>query len=281
MNVVTGMHRSGTSFICQVLNSLGADFGESEKLFRADKFNAKGYYENIDFVDVNNKMVLGLGTDFANWQKESNSKPLIRMFRNIISGKFKYLFQPSLNKINSRADSLSEKMDLLGQEYFDLWVKDPRFCLTLRSWRKFTSVNKVVFCFRNPSGVAFSLKKREHLPLSVGYSFWNYHTLNFFRELPPGTKVLLVNFDYFFHEQHQEEAFRRIGRFVGLDEDDKRIAELPSILDIRLWNKQKALPDMPAKSEAAYKALLSLYSNSESATMFDEGLREFSLLREL
>ncbi len=59
MIVVTGMHRSGTSAIAQVLSSLGADFGNENILIPKDRWNERGYLESKPIVDLNNRMILG------------------------------------------------------------------------------------------------------------------------------------------------------------------------------------------------------------------------------
>jgi len=49
--VVLGMHRSGTSAVANVLHHLGVNMGDH--LFEANRWNTQGYYEDVDFFDVN------------------------------------------------------------------------------------------------------------------------------------------------------------------------------------------------------------------------------------
>ncbi len=53
MNIITGMHRSGTSFLANLVFEAGGDFGPREKMLEADSFNAAGYFENTDFLVFN------------------------------------------------------------------------------------------------------------------------------------------------------------------------------------------------------------------------------------
>jgi len=57
--VVLGMHRSGTSAVANVLQHLGVNMGD--RLFEANQWNPQGYYEDVDFFDVNVELVHAAG----------------------------------------------------------------------------------------------------------------------------------------------------------------------------------------------------------------------------
>ena len=46
MRIITCCSRSGSSFVCQLLHELGANFGEPDKLVKPDEWNKKGYFED-------------------------------------------------------------------------------------------------------------------------------------------------------------------------------------------------------------------------------------------
>ena len=96
------MHRSGTSFVAQCLDYLGADFGEPDRFFPADKWNQQGYLENIDIVDLNNRAVLGERAKFDYWLQQPAQR-VERIINSISSRKWKYFFFPSLDGIHQRA----------------------------------------------------------------------------------------------------------------------------------------------------------------------------------
>src|SRR5262249_5353853 len=48
--IATGMHRSGTSMLASLLSDAGVDLGSRFK--PADVANARGYYENVDFIEL-------------------------------------------------------------------------------------------------------------------------------------------------------------------------------------------------------------------------------------
>lgn len=62
--VVLGMHRSGTSAVANVLHHLGISMGD--RLFEANQWNVHGYYEDIDFFDVNVELFHAAGGHWGN-----------------------------------------------------------------------------------------------------------------------------------------------------------------------------------------------------------------------
>ena len=53
MRIITCCSRSGSSFVCQLLHELGANFGEPDKLVKPDEWNKKGYFENRSINKIN------------------------------------------------------------------------------------------------------------------------------------------------------------------------------------------------------------------------------------
>ncbi|MEO8216089.1 MAG: glycosyltransferase [Acidobacteriota bacterium] len=53
--IVTGMHRSGTSFVASLLESWNIRMGE--RLLPADRGNPAGYFEDLDFLDLNRRLL--------------------------------------------------------------------------------------------------------------------------------------------------------------------------------------------------------------------------------
>ena len=59
MTVITGMHRSRTSMAGNLLMSFGIPLGDSSTFYRKDEWNAKGYFEQNDVVDINSQLITG------------------------------------------------------------------------------------------------------------------------------------------------------------------------------------------------------------------------------
>jgi len=57
--IVLGMHRSGTSAVANVLHHLGVSMGDN--LFPANRWNPRGYYEDVDFFDVSVELIHAAG----------------------------------------------------------------------------------------------------------------------------------------------------------------------------------------------------------------------------
>lgn len=245
MHVIAGMHRSGTSFAAQIIHELGGDFGDHARLFAADVWNQKGYFESRDIVDVNNKMVLGLNADLRHWV-EAPADRVGRTINAVRSMKWKYFLFPGVERILSRAPQLEPQMRELARVYDGKFVKDPRFCLTIEAWRDIGAVESLVFSFRHPVSVAGSLKRREGLPTAFGLRYWQYHVLNFLKRAPRDVPLTVIDFDRFFDSDTQGAALEQAAAFMGAEADQDALAR---VLDIRL-RTQTAAPEIPIASIA-------------------------------
>lgn len=161
MIIVAGMHRSGTSLTAQILQSLGADFGPADELWEADQWNANGYLERRDVIDINSRAITG----FA----RTNNRGVAA------ASQLAYLRMPTALQIRKRATTNAA---LLGEVHSALTgyaVKDPRFCLTMPAWLAAGDVDAVVVALRHPSASVASLAKRNRMPKPLGYKFWAWH----------------------------------------------------------------------------------------------------------
>ena len=86
MIFITGMHRSGTSLVAQVLYNLGLEFGNPKDFIKKDNWNSNGYLENKNFINLNNKIILGnqLSEDYI---QKNVSKFFPRLVNNLMSKK--------------------------------------------------------------------------------------------------------------------------------------------------------------------------------------------------
>ncbi len=255
MNVVTGMHRSGTSFLAQVLDQLGADFGDPQNLFRADKWNQNGYFEHVGVVDTNNRMILGPRAKMEYWLDE-NERFSSRLKNALLSRKWKYFLFPALKKIHARAGDYATDLRAVHDQYQGKFVKDPRFCLTLSPWRDRGPLEGLVFSYRHPSLVAGSLARREKLPRGFGYRYWLYHVQNFFRQLQPGDRLLLVDFDAFFSDLTRDAEYEKIARWLtGTGLEAGQLESLKAILDLDLRTQNQIDETGNARALDVYQSL--------------------------
>ena len=155
--LILGMHRSGTSALTGTLNLLDVDLG-SELMKGAINNNDKGFYENIQVYNINEKLL-----------KQMNSS-----WDDIFFNKSK------LNVL----DDITELESMLRKEFQHsqlFTIKDPRLTYLFPLYKKaLTNMGvdiKVIIPHRNPLEVANSLKKRNQFNQKKGLLLWAYHFL--------------------------------------------------------------------------------------------------------
>jgi hypothetical protein len=134
------MPRSGTSLVMGLLHRCGLHLGPPEQLMPASSNNSDGFWENLRFVQLNERLLAaGGGTWFA---------PPMTL--------------AATAEITADAKSLLAQFD--GQEPWG-W-KDPRNALTLPFWKSLLPPMKVLVCVRHPAEVASSLVASTLVPSS-------------------------------------------------------------------------------------------------------------------
>jgi GT2 family glycosyltransferase/glycosyltransferase involved in cell wall biosynthesis len=154
---VLGMHRSGTSAITKGLETLGVTLGD-RLLPAVAGDNDKGYFEDIDFNNLNIDLLTTAG---ATWE---SLRPL-----------------SAHDFANTRFDALRMRaVTLINEKLVNglCCVKDPRFSALLPFWLKVLDVVGVeplfVMAVRNPQSVVRSLQTglRGEIPDALGYYLW-------------------------------------------------------------------------------------------------------------
>lgn len=147
ITVILGMHRSGTSALAGMLHSNGIIMGKGKDFYPPPmKENPKGFYENVRFRRVNDKILKGVGYSVKS-------------------------FDPIIPEVPIVEDvDLRSTMKKLIREYdkdCPSWGwKDPRTSLTMASWydvMKEMGVEedlRVVIILRPSSEVAKSMRAR-------------------------------------------------------------------------------------------------------------------------
>ena len=120
--IVLGMHRSGTSIIGGLLNKMGLATGGP--LIRPWKDNEKGFFERIDVVLQNDYIMHKQGVDYsANTHRYDALKGLKEVLNNL---------EPSDGKFFNEG---RRALSFLNDPHNYPWMlKDPRLCVTLRTW---------------------------------------------------------------------------------------------------------------------------------------------------
>lgn len=163
MLLITGCHRSGTSLIAGIVNSLAEHTGLCNPIAKTPQLpaaydNQTGFYESKSLTQANDTILKRFGCSWDSpWIEPPNfSRSEMRSFlRNLRNGLEKHL----KNRF---------------------WVdKDPRLCLTLDAL-DYIFLHKVpiVATLRHPFAVAESLRMRNGFSLKKGLYIWtlyNFH----------------------------------------------------------------------------------------------------------
>eukprot|EP00588_Corethron_pennatum_P005654 CAMPEP_0194298074 /NCGR_PEP_ID=MMETSP0169-20130528/59963_1 /TAXON_ID=218684 /ORGANISM="Corethron pennatum, Strain L29A3" /LENGTH=447 /DNA_ID=CAMNT_0039048021 /DNA_START=561 /DNA_END=1904 /DNA_ORIENTATION=+ len=159
--VVLGMHRSTTSLIAGLMTEvLGFNVGPKHLLIQPGSDNEKGFYERVDAVLQNDEFFYSQDMTWASGMELIN-----------------YDYKKALSAYRAKKIPTKEGQKSLAfynNQVNSPWLqKDPRMCITLRTWLKLFNKKPVaLFSFRHPLEVAYSLKKRQKYDLSRGLKLW-------------------------------------------------------------------------------------------------------------
>lgn len=135
--VILGCPRSGTSLVANLVRSAGydADYNGTKTLMKPNqKFNPDGYFERIDIVKLNDKLI-----------KEYNEE-------------YSFLNPPKIEEMIKKNSSNNEDLKTIKKElqsYSNWFIKDSRLCFTLHLYNiPDISIIKVK---RNPKEVKKSM----------------------------------------------------------------------------------------------------------------------------
>src|SRR5262249_48900764 len=151
--LVTGMHRSGTSAVANVLREAGLFGWDDADAMAASAENPDGYGERRDVMELNERLLAELGWGWNSAPAEPWPQPpaldlLVEQGRRLVSAKL--------------------------QAHEPWFIKDPRISLLLPWWRRVLLDRfAVVMVVRDPSEVAWSLSVRNAFPPSLGLALWD------------------------------------------------------------------------------------------------------------
>jgi hypothetical protein len=138
--IVTGMDRSGTSWVASALRASGVFMGE--RLFRAARGNPFGHFEDEDFLNLHIDLLTK-----ANYE-----------------GLHKYGFPdlPPPTEIHVSEEHVQRALKLIeSRDEYGLWgFKDPRTTLFLDFWQRLIPDMKVICLYRHPLEICISLFSR-------------------------------------------------------------------------------------------------------------------------
>ena len=153
--LILGMHRSGTSALGGLMNKMGLKTGGP--LIGAAFDNKKGFFERLDVVIENDNLLRSQNIWYAGGTYKYDATLALKMALN---NNEKKLF----------AEEGKKALEFLNNKNNFPWMlKDPRLCITFKTWLPMMSFTPaVLFMYRNPMDVALSMNKRETENFRIG-----------------------------------------------------------------------------------------------------------------
>ena len=141
--VILGMHRSATSLVAKGLSTI-VHLGKDEEMLPPQADNPDGFYENMRFMDLNNRILASAG---GSWLEPPDEDKILAV----------------------KDDFKAEIIELVNEHnHYDYWGwKDPRTSLTIRLFHDYLTNPHYIACYRNPVEVANSLQIRKSPPMSM------------------------------------------------------------------------------------------------------------------
>jgi len=209
---ITGMHRSGTSMVSRILNICGMYLGPENKMMPPGGDNPKGFWENMDIVNVNGRILKMFG---GSW----SAPPYIP---------YGWWTTPDAESFAESARKITEDLRSHG-----IWgFKDPRACFTLPFWRALYPDIFTIICLRDPLAVVRSLMKRDkNLQEEVGVFLWFLYNKAILENTLPENSLI---FHYNFFTGNPKIGTTLLVKKLGWNVDDKFIEEACSSIHPQL-----------------------------------------------
>lgn len=243
MRLITGMHRSGTSLVARMFFEAGADLGDPQTFYPADKWNPDGYFEQRAIHAVNMPLING------SWWKLAN------------------FHLPSTATILHRAEPMAEQIQRTAAEYQDKVVKEVRFSLTMPAWEKYgTEFDSILVCLRDPIAAAKSISKRYHVPMVNGYYIW----LTYFTRLIENIgdrPVWYVRYGYLMKEETYHHEMGAAMRHMGFNPTDAELDTLRAkCIRPELYHHRMVRETYPPRIDAVWRELVRRYESQWTDT---------------
>lgn len=227
--IVLGMHRSGTSVLGGLLTKMGLKTGGPLIPPAAD--NEKGFFERIDVVVQNDALLENQDIHYAGRTYKYDA---LRGLSDIL-GEHKNFFNEG-----------RRALDFLNAESNYPWMlKDPRLCITLRTWLPLLDyIPAVIFTYRHPFDVALSLHKREHFLIGRGLRLWYVYNRRAVLQSKDLCRVVISHKAMMTHAQIELDRVYDELHSCGLDVP-KRISkeDVETFIDSKLQHGKNTLQD--------------------------------------
>lgn len=259
MICVFGMHRSGTSLLANWLHDSGINMGEN--LVPSSRSNAKGHFEDLDFVNLHIEDLL---------RKRLSGSALLKA------------------KGHLRFDDLSltkmAKLVRYKNRHFPYWGwKDPRATLYADQWMEALPELKGIIVFRKPDQVVNSLIRREtkreitdrkkyRNPINIlrswylfnlnrnalknaylkTYDLYNQQLITLYQKYP--SRCIIISHDDLIH--HNDQVKNQLESFISLPNSMSKFSDIYA--EELLNSSQKGSDIRLVENSKTYTELLKL-----------------------
>ena len=199
--IVAGPPRSGTSLIAGFMHRLGVRMGSSSNFLPANKDNPTGYYEDVNFVFLNDSILERAGGSV--WSPPSRSQIL------------------NAGKIQNLQDQIDYQISKKTGDGPWGW-KDPRNCITLPIYLNHCKPS-VVVCHRDSRLIAESITE-----MNPGLSHQQAFDIasEYYERLIGVIRTEGIPHTIMYHEltlMDPDEAISQLLNFTGVERNDDRV----------------------------------------------------------
>ncbi|MBU8870992.1 MAG: sulfotransferase [Gemmatimonadales bacterium] len=207
--LITGMHRSGTSMVTRLLNLCGLHLGDPRRLLKAQPDNPQGFWENLDFVTLDDRILARMN---GAWNLPPVEKPNMGHDSALLA--------------EFGASALACVTAASGRPLFSHgwgW-KDPRCSLLLPFWSEIVPDMKVLVCLRDPGEVSASLNKRNGFSTRLGLHLWQQYNERLEQDLLclSGVESMVTHYEAIL--AHPDRELRRLTEWLGWPVTDELIS---------------------------------------------------------
>ena len=205
-------------------------------LIPAAEDNEKGFFERVDIVIQNDMLFARQGVNYALYtSRYSASDGLKVVMANRDTGKFFAEGRRGLAFLNNKNN-------------YPWMLKDPRLCITLRTWLPLLNfIPAVLFIYRHPFDVSLSMNKRatEHFRIERAMKLWYVYNK---RAIQQSDDLCLVVGSHKKIMKSPHSEFARIyNDLKGCGVDVPRALtskDIESFIDVRLQHGKSGLGDV-------------------------------------
>ncbi len=216
--LVLGFHRGGTSLVANVIQKMGVQlWTRPEQEMKAFEHNKKGYYENWDFVHLNDAILKEAGGD---WMNPPSRQAISRA---------------GLTYINDIKRLVRENMAT------PLWGwKDPRTCLTCHLYEPYLENLHIIMPIRSVEAnfASFYKTRMSSVHESTARKHFNKLRIRYFNDayrLAQNYPNKFIKFENFFVKEWYAPA-RRIAEFLEVDFNGDLLRKLEKEVSPKIRN---------------------------------------------